>query len=220
MSNEQLTISKLNFWTPKRSRRLWKIQGRFCFGGFCGLKARLNSARGIAPGRRTFILRRRPERANHSVNKQRLSSSISYSFGMEPYFRCLSCPFRATMEKHKPFSQGVALGWHKLSLRDAMENTPSQKELMRYDANIINKLFHYQPLTNKIWKIIKKCHKSGYILEWAKPINPELKYPLFSFCLYSQQFSSPEHSSLFQWHIPTCYSQCPLLRPVYKVYFW
>ena len=137
---------------------------RFCLGDFWGLKARLNSARGNALGRRTFILRRRPERANHSVNKQRWSSSISYSFGMKPYFRCLTCPFRATKEKNEPFSQGVALGWHKLSLRDAIENIPSQKELMRHEVNNINKYFIISLLQIKLGNN-KKLHKSGTIVE-------------------------------------------------------
>jgi len=57
---------------------------------------------------------------------------------MEPYFRCLSCPFRATMEKHEPFSQGVALGWHKLSLRDEMENTPSKKAISNEQVEPLN----------------------------------------------------------------------------------
>jgi len=41
------------------------------------------------------------------------------------------------MEKYEPFSQGVALGWHKLSLRDAKENINFKKELIRNKANNI-----------------------------------------------------------------------------------
>jgi len=56
--------------------------------------------------------------------------------GFEPYFRCLSCPFRATKEKNEPFSQCNALGCNELSLRDAMKNIPSKKKLMWYKVKI------------------------------------------------------------------------------------